>query len=193
MTASKQATDPLGPVVVGHRAWRTVWHLTRRFVETFGPAEPRPDEESFVAGVLSPGEATLWGRMSAADRRHAVAVARRVRAQGTEVSARRDVLAAALLHDVGKADAEAGVWARVAATTVAVALGRRRVAGWAGREGLAGHMGRYVAHDRIGAVLLAGVGSDPLTIAWAAQHHLDPRRWEVPPEVGTMLKAADDD
>jgi hypothetical protein len=54
-------------------------------------------------------------------------------------------------------------------------------------------MGRYVSHDRIGAVLLAGAGSDPLTVAWAAQHHLEPARWDVPPEVGVLLKAADDD
>jgi hypothetical protein len=172
---------------------RTTWHLTRRFVETLGSAEPRPDEEAFAATVLLPGEADLWRRMSAPDRRHALAVAGRVRADDEPLGTRREVLAAALLHDVGKVEAGVGVWARVAATLASRVLGHRRVAGWSGRSGLAGRMGRYVSHDRIGAVLLAGAGSDPLTVAWAAQHHLEPGRWDVPPEVGALLKAADDD
>jgi HD domain len=171
----------------------TAWHLARRFVETLGPAEPRPDEEAFAATILSPGEAALWRRMSAADRRHALAVAGRVRAGGEPYGTRREVLAAALLHDVGKVEAEVGVWARVAATVTSLVLGRRRVAGWSGRPGLLGRMGRYVSHPGIGATLLSGAGSDPLTVAWAAQHHLDPARWDVPQEVGALLKAADDD
>jgi hypothetical protein len=171
----------------------TAWHLARRFVETLGPAEPRPDEEAFAAATLLPGEVALWRRMSAPDRRHALSVARRVRAKGTPYGRQREVLAAALLHDVGKVEAGMGAWARVAATLTSHALGPGRVAGWSGRPGLAGRMGRYVSHGPIGAVLLTGAGSDPLTIGWAAQHHLDPARWDVPAEVGALLKAADDD
>ena len=56
---------------------------------------------------MTPGEAGLWRRMSAADRRHAVVVARRADATlGT--AATREVLAAALLHDVGKIDSGLG-------------------------------------------------------------------------------------
>lgn len=172
---------------------RTAWHLARRFVETLGAAEPRPDEEAFAAAVLLPGEVALWRRMGAPDRRHALSVARRVRAGGTPYGTQREVLAAALLHDVGKVEAGLGAWARVAATLSAAALGDRRVGGWSSRPGLAGRMGRYVSHPRIGAVLLTGAGSDPLTVAWAAEHHRDPARWDVPPEVGALLKAADDD
>ncbi|MBO0714648.1 MAG: HD domain-containing protein [Acidimicrobiales bacterium] len=172
---------------------RTAWHLARRFVQSLGPAEPRPDEEAFAAAVLLPGEAALWRRMGAPDRRHALSVARRVQARGAPYGSRREVLAAALLHDVGKVEVEMGTWARVAATLTSHALGPGRVAGWSGRPGLAGRMGRYVSHGRIGAVLLTGAGSDPLTVAWAAQHHLDPDRWDVPREVGALLKAADDD
>lgn len=114
--------------------------------------------------------------MSAPDQRHAVGVARRVAETHTE----RPVLAAALLHDVGKIDAALGTFGRVAATLV----GRRRARG---------RFALYLRHDAIGASLLTDAGSDPLTIAWAREHHLPPERWTVPADVAAALKAADDD
>jgi hypothetical protein len=182
---------PRGPLASSGKA-RAAWHLARRFVETLGRSEPRPDEESFARGVLLPGEGEAWRRMSPADRRHAIAVAKRVRASADPAGRRREVLAAALLHDAGKAEAGAGVGSRVTATLAAVALGRPRVASWASRPGWTGRLGRYVSHDRIGAVLLAEAGSDPLVVSWAAQHHLDSACWDVPAEIGALLKAADD-
>jgi hypothetical protein len=56
-----------------------------------------------------------------------------------------------------------------------------------------GRAGRYLCHDEIGAGLLAEASSDPLTVAWAREHHLPADRWTVPVDVGTALKAADDD
>jgi len=116
--------------------------------------------------------------MSGPDRRHAVAVARRVQPPA---------VAAALLHDVGKIDSNLGTWERAAATAAALLLGRRRVAAGSGRAA------RYLRHDVIGAALLESAGSDPLTVAWAREHHLTPDRWTVPADVGVALKAADDD
>ena len=43
------------------------------------------------------------------------------------------------------------------------------------------------------ADLLGMAGSAPLTVAWAAEHHLPPDEWTVPVAVGEALKAADDD
>ena len=65
----------------------------------------------------------MWRRMSGPDRRHAVAVARRVddRLRG----ANRPVLAAALLHDVGKVDSGLGTPVRVVATLAGVVGGDR--------------------------------------------------------------------
>ena len=71
---------------------------------------------------MTPGEAGLWRRMSAADRRHAVVVARRV--DGTlGPAATRAVLAAALLHDVGKIESGFGPVRRVAATVAGMVGG----------------------------------------------------------------------
>ena len=162
----------MGPLPLSHAA-----HLVRRFFGSLSPVGPSSDDETWVAGVLLPGELELWRRMAGPDRRHAVGVARRV---GTD--APRPVVAAALLHDVGKVEAGLGTFGRVVATVA----GRRAVA----RDG---RFGRYLRHDAIGAELLRAAGSDPLTIAWAAEHHLPPSRWTVPAEVGAALKAADDD
>jgi putative nucleotidyltransferase with HDIG domain len=122
--------------------------------------------------------------MSRPDRRHAVAVARRVQgALGHE--AERPVLAAALLHDVGKMASGLGTFGRVAATVAGLVQPRAR-------EG-AGRVARYLRHDLLGADMLAAAGSDPLTVAWAREHHLTYDRWSVPRRVGWILKAADDD
>ena len=62
--------------------------------------------------------------MSAADRRHAVVVARRVDATlGT--AATREVPAAALLHDAGKIDSGLGPVRRAAATVAGMVGGTR--------------------------------------------------------------------
>ena len=76
-----------------------------------------------MADVLSAEELELWRRMSGADRRHAHGVAKRVeRSLGNEATA--PVLAAALLHDVGKVDADLGTYGRVIATLSAAVAGR---------------------------------------------------------------------
>jgi len=149
-----------------------------------------------VAGLLSPAERDLWRRMSGPDRRHAVAVARRVVAME---GGSRAMVVAALLHDVGKVESGLGTLARVGATLAAAGLGKGRLLAWANdaneeaRSGVAVRVARYLAHDRIGAELLAAAGSDPLVVAWAAQHHLPADRWEVPAALGSCLKAADGD
>ena len=55
---------------------------------------------------------------------------------------------------------------------------------------------RHNALDRrfhAGDDLLGLAGSAPLTVAWAAEHHLPPEEWTVPIAIGQALKAADDD
>jgi len=61
-------------------------------------------------------------------------------------------VAAALLHDIGKLDAQLGTFRRVAAT-VLVTGDRDR---------------RYRDHERLGAALLRSVGSDERTVAIVA-------------------------
>ncbi len=161
-------------------------HLARRFVGSLSRRPPAPADEAWVRARLLPGERELWARLGPADRRHAIGVARRV-VDGLGPAAERPVVAAALLHDVGKLDAGLGTFGRVGATLWALVRGRAGAAAGEGR------VGRYLRHDVIGAELLKAAGSDPLTVAWAAQHHLPPARWTVPVAVGATLKAADDD
>jgi hypothetical protein len=169
-----------------------VGHLARRFAGSLRPGGPAPAVASWAEAQLSPGEHALWVRMSGPDRRHAAGVAREVERRLGD-AATRPVLAAALLHDVGKVESGFGTFGRVGATLAAAALGRDRVGGWWERRGLRGRVGRYVRHPEIGAGLLRTAGADPLTAAWAAEHHLPPQRWTVPAELARVLHAVDDD
>jgi hypothetical protein len=154
-------------------------HLARRFAGSISRRPPPPGDEAWVRTHLLDGEHRLWCRMSAADRRHAVGVARRVVALLGD-AATRPVMAAALLHDVGKVDSGLGTLGRVAATVV----DRRRGDG---------RFARYRRHDAIGAALLRDAGSAELTWRWAEEHHRPPLSWTVAPELAQALKAADDD
>jgi hypothetical protein len=167
-------------------------HLVRRFVGSLRPGGPSPADDAWAVASLNDGEAALWQRMAGADRRHAVGVARTV-VDDLGAGATRPVRAAALLHDVGKVDADLGTIRRSVVTVLAMAVGRERAQGWRDRPGQVGRAGRYLCHDEIGARLLSGASSDPLTVAWAREHHLPSDRWTVPAEVGAALKSADDD
>jgi hypothetical protein len=87
-----------------------------------------------------------------------------------------------------------GTFRRVAVTLLAGGLGRERVAGWVEHPvSWQRRAGQYVCHDVIGRDLLQVAASDPLTAAWAGEHHLPPQRWTVEAQVASVLKAADDD
>jgi hypothetical protein len=171
---------------------RHAGHLVRRFATSLWPGAPGAEDEVWAIAALLPAEVPLWQRMSGADRRHAVGVARRAQATLGE-AATRPVLAAALLHDVGKVEARFGPVRRSLATVAGMAAGHDSAERWTTRRGPVGRTGRYLCHDRIGADLLEAAGSDRLTVAWAREHHLDPSRWTVPIDVGRALKDADDD
>ena len=157
-------------------------HLARRFLGSLSPRPLAPEDDAWVRRCLLPGEQALWDQMPAPDRKHAAGVAREV--DHALDGADRAVLAAALLHDVGKVDSGFGTFARVGATLFGLLAGRERARG---------RLGRYFRHDAIGAELLQRAGSDPVTVTWAREHHLPPERWSLPAEVAAALAAADDD
>jgi hypothetical protein len=167
-------------------------HLARRFFGSLRPGGPKAEDEAWVAEVLVPGELELWRRMSGADRRHAAGVARQV-ATTLGDTAPRAVLAAALLHDVGKVASGLGTYGRVVATLAGAVAGRETARLWSTSRGFTRSVGLYLRHPALGGDMLAMAGSDPLTVAWAREHHLPPDDWTVPLEVGLVLKAADDD
>jgi hypothetical protein len=169
-------------------------HLARRFVGSLWPVGPSQADVAWVRAQLLPGEWVLWRRMPAADRRHSAGVARDVAAD-LGPAASRPVLAAALLHDVGKLESGLGTVSRVAATVAGLGLGHDpvAVARWADAGGARGRVGRYLQHPERGAALLEAAGSDELTVAWAREHHRPPSGWTVPEPLAQALKAADDD
>ena len=117
--------------------------------------------------------------MSGADRRHAAASPAGSSGRWA-TRPTRPVLAAALLHDVGKVDGGLGTYGRVVAT-LSGAVGRPRHGRRRGSDPRRLHprVGLYLQHPTLGGDLLALAGSDPLTVAWAREHHLPAEQWTV--------------
>jgi hypothetical protein len=167
-------------------------HLARRFFGSLRPGGPSKVDQQWIDGLLLPAERTLWARLSGPDRRHAAGVARAVeRALGAEAT--RPVLAAALLHDVGKIESGLRTYGRVVATLSAKVAGPEAAHTWRRQRGFSRRVGLYLLHADIGGDLLELAGSDPLTVAWAREHHLPEDQWMVPTHLAEALKAADDD
>jgi hypothetical protein len=170
-----------------------VWgHLARRFFGSLRPGGPKKAEEEWARSQLLPSEVALWKRMSNPDRRHAATVARDVeRSLGHEAS--RPVLAAALLHDVGKIEAGLRTYGRVIATLCGMFVGREHAKLWMRSRGFTRRVGMYLLHPELGGDLLGIAGSDPLTEAWAREHHLPPEQWTISPTLAQVLKDCDAD
>jgi hypothetical protein len=187
------------PGVVGTRIVQAR-HLVNRFVESLPDDRPAVEDDQWVRRHLLPGEEELWARLSPADQRHSLQVARDVERRLPQAD--RPVVAAAVLHDVGKLVCGYGTYARVFATLFwALVPGpfRSRFAfGWAagnglGRSGVFRKLGEYRIHPELGRDLLDVAGSDGFTVAWAAEHHAPIEKWTVDPNLGHVLKECDDD
>jgi len=174
-------------------------HLAGRFFGALSPAGPSPADQAWALGLLAEGEQALWWRMSGPDRRHAVEVAKLVAESLGPEPPPRKVLAAALLHDVGKVEPSLGTFSRVAVTLAAIAFGRTRLLAWSAAAPAEGggswrkRTGQYLSHDELGAQLLREAGSDDFTVTWAREHHLPQERWSLDARVASALKAADGD
>lgn len=167
-------------------------HLVKRFFGSVLPLGPSTSDAAWASSNLLDGELEIWKKMSRADRRHAAGVARRVeRSLGAEAT--RPIVAAALLHDCGKTVSQLGTYGRVVATLSTKMAGHEQAVAWSETRGFTRRVGLYLEHPRLGSELLGMAGSAPLTVAWAAEHHLPPEEWTVPMAIGEALKAADDD
>jgi len=168
------------------------WHLTRRFFGSLRPGGPSAGDVEWVRSVLSDDEFELWRRLYGPDRRHSVTVARRVEVALDE-RATPPVLAAALLHDVGKTQSSLRTYTRVAATLSAAVAGRDTAELWASGRGVTRRIGLYLQHPQLGADQLSMVGSDPVVVAWAREHHLPAEDWTIDRPLAEALYEADDD
>jgi len=172
-----------------------VQHLATRY---FGSLRARSLDDAttaWVATTLEPGEQRVWDGMNRADRAEGVAVARAFDLTGAGAGPHAEEWrAAALLHDAGKQVSGCGTFGRVVATVVAFGAGPTRVRGWADRRGgRRARIGRYAAHDDLGADLLRQAGARPVVVAWASAHHR-PDRWAasgIPESVCRALADAD--
>ncbi len=175
-------------------------HLARRFFASLSDDRPTVEDDQWVRSHLLPEEEELWAQLSPADQRHSLQVARDVERRLPEVD--RPVVAAAVLHDVGKLVCGYRTYARVFATMfwgVVPGPFRSRFAfGWASGRGLGKlevfqKLGQYRIHPELGRDLLGAAGSADFTAAWAAEHHAPIENWTVDPALGLVLKECDDD
>jgi hypothetical protein len=161
-------------------------HLVTRFLGSLRPRSLDVHDLAIVERVLTAPELACWQRLGPADRAESVATARNARAAiGPEAD--ECWVAAALLHDVGKAETGIGPFRRAGATTIAIVLGDHRVRSWPNA------LGRYVDHDERGAQALERAGARREAVTWAAVHHR-PALWpgsNLPIEICRILAAAD--
>ena len=166
-------------------------HLVRRFFASLLPIGPSAEDDAWARSQLSDAEQELWTSMARVDRRHSAGVARRVAADLGD-RATTPVLAAALLHDVGKTIPHLGVFGRVVATLSEAVAGADSARHWVETRGFTRRVGQYVLYPELGVDLLKLAGSDDLVVAWSREHHLPEDQWTVPGEVGRALQLADD-
>jgi DNA-binding protein H-NS len=180
---------------VSHGPARRARHLAARY---FGSLRARTLDDAtvaWVAATLEPGEQRVWDGMGRADHAEGVAVARTFEQTGVDAAPNAgEWRAAALLHDAGKQLSGFGTSGRVFATIVAAGAGRTRARRWAdGPAGWRARVGRYAAHDDLGADLLGQAGARPAVVAWARAHHR-PDSWAgtgIPESVCRALADAD--
>jgi hypothetical protein len=172
-------------------------HLSRRFFGSLRAGPPRRADVQWVGSVLQPGELGMWRRLSNADRRHSIRVARRVDLLLSVTPNGGDDrwLAAALLHDVGKLDARLGTLGRVGATLAGAAAGHERAKAWSSNRGIARSVGLYLRHAELGERRLRATGAREEAARWAGAHHDTARRDALafPAHVIEALIDADDD
>jgi putative nucleotidyltransferase with HDIG domain len=155
-------------------SWR---HLAGRFFEVATAGKLNDAERTEVEGWLTgDAEAAVYWDQSAADQRHGWESARMVAGRHPD---RRDLIRAALLHDIGKRHARLGPLGRSLATV----CGKFRIP-------VAGAWQRYLRHGALGAEDLAALGCEELVVEFARSHHharppgISPHDWET-------LQAAD--
>jgi hypothetical protein len=135
-------------------------------------------DDGTVAGYLPPAAVTLFRAMPRYDRRHALRVVRALQARG---GAEPELVAAALLHDMGKSGPQPGpgrrpgrvrLWHRVATVLMRAAWpGLLERIGGDGRPGSRCYPFHVqMHHATIGALLAEQAGCSPRTVELIRRH-----------------------
>lgn len=158
--------------------WSRVQHRVSQFARALS-APLHPVDMAYAGARLGTGPRgadllVLFSSMPRTEQHHGVYICRVLEGRGF---GDRDLLAAALLHDVGKTVAPLRLWERVSVVLVE-RFAPRLAAEWAGlpaggsvpvgvRRGFV--VSRH--HPAWGADLAAQAGASPRTVAWIRQHH----------------------
>jgi putative nucleotidyltransferase with HDIG domain len=141
--------------------WRQFWQALA--------ARPLPGEaQREIAAVLSEREVALFRRLSLNDQEHSYQVMTMLKSAGYDDP---DLLAAALLHDVGKTRYRMPIWVR-SLLVLAEAFVPGRVAQW-GEGEVKGWRRPFVVkarHAEWGAEMAKAAGSRPRTVALIERH-----------------------
>lgn len=140
----------------------------------------RPVDHAYVGAHLSPALHALFRRMPRAEQLHGIDIARQLAAQDHRDP---DLIAAALLHDVGKIVAPPRLWERVI-----VVLVEHAAPTFAAFCPLRGFVARR-RHPEWGAHLAARAGASPRTSDLIRRHHAPPG----PDAQLAALQAVDED
>jgi hypothetical protein len=172
---------------------RALYRVRQFYLALRGAADPRDLEQA--RSVLTPTQVALFSGMQSSEQAHAVSVYRQLVAQGETSS---DLLAAALLHDVGKSLSPLRLWERVLIVLArAFFPTQSRRWGIPPAEGLGGWRRTFVVaeqHSIWGATLAAEAGASPRLVALIRQHQ-EPASIEADPETRRLLsklQAVDD-
>jgi len=148
-----------------------VRHRVTQFFRTLGAAF-LPVDETAAARYLTSNQLVLFRRMARAEQRHGIAVCQALESQGYQD---RELLTAALLHDVGKVVAPPWLWERVM-VVLAEWLLPAQAARWS--EGAPRGLRRgFVTrryHPAWGAELALKAGVSARAAGWIARHNDPP-------------------
>lgn len=146
----------------------------------------RPVGDAQAERLLAPDLYALYRGMRRAERQHSLRVLRALQAAGHRDP---DLLAAALLHDVGKSRARFGVAAKTIVVLVrAVAPGAYARWGSGPARGWRTPFAVSAQHPAWGAQMVAGAGGSPRTVELIARHQ-DPPGDPPQSETDHLLRA----
>ena len=159
----------------GYRIWQFFQSLKK---------PPGDDDWKVVESILSPAELALFRDLSIQDQNHSIRVLEGIQKRGEED---RDLLKAALLHDLGKMKYPLRRWERVMVVLM-TGLFPRKVKYWGKGTpvGLKRSLVVTYKHPEWGADLATQAGSSPRTV-WLIKNHEDGDLMNAPADLSKLL------
>jgi putative nucleotidyltransferase with HDIG domain len=154
----------------------TLRELTARAICARRGERCDPADRAWAQSILTPAEFELWSGLSEYDQHHTIQVARRVERRLAPTAYGADSLwpAAALLHDIGKREADLSLFERALATLASRVVGVDRARRWTSSPArLKRRVGIYLVHGEVGARLIRSAGGREAIAAWTEVHQGD--------------------